>query len=334
MSLLVALIACDQEQMSQRPIEQMPIKQRPVNSTAGQAEAALNLITTEQLLVHITYLADDDRKGRETGATGYTDAANYVAEQFAAMGVMPGADDGWYQPVTLRQYKVDETGASMVLHHSEGDMALRYRDDFSSGGDPLRVSTSVRAEVVFVGHGVHAPEHGYSDYEGIDVRGKIIANFSGAPKVIEGPQRAYYASSTPKFQEAVARGAIGLISLRSRKSSARRSWEKLKGSIGKRPRMRWLGEDGSAARYFPEIEAIASISEDASERLFDLAPLSFEEALDANEAGRPASASLGVEVTLTQRSEHSDTASPNVIGVVRGTDPDLSAEYVVYTAHH
>ena len=97
--------------------------------------------------------------------------------------------------------------------------------------------------------------------------------------------------------------------------------------------MRWLGEDGSAARYFPEIEAIASISEDASERLFDLAPLSFEEALDANEAGRPASASLGVEVTLTQRSEHSDTASPNVIGVVRGTDPDLSEEYVVYTAH-
>ena len=64
--------------------------------------------------------------------------------------------------------------------------------------------------------------HGYSDYEGIDVRGKIVAMFRGAPEVIEGTERAYYASSRTKAQEAVSRGAIGFLSLRSRKSEDRR----------------------------------------------------------------------------------------------------------------
>jgi Zn-dependent M28 family amino/carboxypeptidase len=75
------------------------------------------------------------------------------------------------------------------------------------------------------------------------------------------------------------------------------------------------------------------LSIDSSERLFDVAPLSFEEAHEAMLAGTPRSALLDVEVTLSGGSEHSSATSANVIGLVRGTDPELAGEYVVYTAH-
>jgi Zn-dependent M28 family amino/carboxypeptidase len=200
-------------------------------------------------------------------------------------------------------------------------------------GDPVRASTHVRAEVVFVGYGVHAPDHGYSDYDGVDVAGKIVAGFGGAPESIVGEQRAYYASSQTKLKEATSRGAIGVISLRSREAEEKRAWEEVKKRVGRRPAMTWVNEDGEAARYFPQIEGRAYLSPATAAALFANAPLSYEDALDAIEAGEVASVNLGVEVTLARESEHRALSSPNVVGVVRGTDPLLADEYVVYTAH-
>lgn len=305
----------------------------PGHSTVDETEAALDLITLEVLEAHVRYLADDAREGREAGEPGYDDAANYVAEQFAAMGVEPAGVAGWYQPVELRSYRIDGESATFILHRDGQDTELTYRDDFSMSADAVRESTTVRAEVVYVGYGVHAPTHGYSDYEGIDVSGKIVALFRGAPEQIEGSERAYYASSRVKAEEAISRGAIGLITLRSRKAEERRSWEDAKKSIGKKPRMAWVNDEGQASGYFAEIRGSASISIAAAETVFGLSPISFEQALDAAEAGEVASVALGVEVTLARRSTHSSSSSPNVIGIVRGTDPGLADEYVVYTAH-
>ena len=307
--------------------------QNAAHSTAGEIAAALDLITLEALEMHVRYLADDAREGREAGEAGYDDAANYVAEQLMTMRVEPAGVEGWYQPVVLRRYRIESDSATLTLHRDGNDTEFVYRDDFSMRADAVRESTSVRAEVVYVGYGVHAPMHGYSDYEGIDVRGKIVAMFRGAPDVIEGTERAYYASSRTKAEEAVSRGAIGFLGLRSRKSEERRSWEDAKKSIGKSAQMVWVNEAGQASRYFAEIRGSASINIETAEEVFGLSPLSFEQALDAAEAGEPASAALGVEITLAQRSTHSNLLSPNVIGMVRGTDPELANEYVVYTAH-
>ncbi len=305
----------------------------PAHSSVAATEAALDLIALEVLEAHVRYLADDAREGREAGEPGYDDAANYVAEQFAAMGIQPAGSDGWYQPVELRSYRIDGDSASFILHRDGQDNELIYRDDFSMSADAVRASTNVRAEVVYVGYGVHAPAHDYSDYDGVDVRGKIVAAFRGAPERIEGSERAYYASSRVKAEEGISRGAIGWIVLRSRKNEERRSWQETKKSIGKTARMAWVNEDGKASGYFAEIRGSASLSIAAAETIFGLSPISFEQALDAAQAGEVASVALGVEVTLAQRSTHSSLSSPNVIGMVRGTDPALADEYVVYTAH-
>ena len=294
---------------------------------------AVDLIEEHLLQTHVTYLASDELEGRMTGEPGYDKAAAYVALQFEQMGLVPGGTDGWYQQVPLAAYQVIDDGVELVIHGEDGDTPLKYRDDFAVSGDPLRESTSIRAEVVYVGHGVHAPDKGYSDYAGVDVSGKIVAMFRDAPAILETTERAYYASSVHKMPEAVERGAVGIISLRSRESEEKYPWSKFRDRIGKQPSMTWLGANGDAASYYPELLGGASLAGHAAEQLFAAAPQAFEEVRDDLEAGEAVSFPLGVEVTIAQASEHRRLESPNVIGMIPGSDPELADEYIVYTAH-
>ena len=303
------------------------------DSAPDEIEKALDLITRETLDRHVAYLADDALAGREAGEPGYDEAAAYVAAQLAAMGVEAAGIEGWYQPIELRRYRMDTDSPAATIHRGGVNMPLAYRDDFSMSADKLRFSTAVRAEVVYVGRGVHAPDYGYSDYDGVDVRGKIVAAFPGAPDVVEETSRPYFASSRIKFGEAVSRGAVGWISLRSRKNEERRPWDKYRKRIGTRKGLAWVNDDGVTSAYFPEIRGSMALTLEASERLFGLSPLSFEEALEAIDRGEPASAPLGVEVSMSHRAIHDSVTSANVVGAVRGTDPALAGDYVVYTAH-
>lgn len=303
------------------------------DSTAKEQVRALDSITTAELQAHTRYLVDDALEGRRAGTPGYDLAAAYVAEQFEAMGLQPGGTDGWYQPVSLRSFLLADDGAAFTVYRGDESTAFAYRDDFSMGADAVRVAAAVRAEVVYAGYGVHAPEFGYSDYDGVEVDGKIIAIFPGAPDVIEGAEGSYYASSTTKSLEAVARGAVGTILLRTHKAEERNQWDEIKKRFGTRPRLTWTSRDGRAARYYPELRGNAYLSIDAATQLFDGTPLSFAEAHEAMLASEVRSVPLGVSVSLSTRSEHSTVSSANVIGMVRGTDPELADEIVVYTAH-
>jgi hypothetical protein len=200
-------------------------------------------------------------------------------------------------------------------------------------GDAVRSENFVRAEVVYVGFGVHAPDFDYSDYEGVDVNGKIVALFRNAPSTLPADYRAYYASTRVKTQEAVARGAVGMISLRSQRSVENYPWERVKKTTGKKPGMTWVDLSGAASGYFPEIDGSVFMSVDAATEMMAGTPMSFADARAATESDTPASVPLGIEVSLARKTTHSSTESPNVIGVVRGTDPALADEYVVFSAH-
>jgi hypothetical protein len=301
---------------------------------ATPLEMALATITRENLEAHLQYLASDELRGRMSGEPGYDAAAEYVAQQFEALGVeAAGNFDGWFQEVPLLRRELDVEGASMTVHSDLGDASLRWKDDFVMGGDRVRDETSVRAEVVYAGFGVHAPELGYSDYDDIDVRGKIVAIFGGAPASFPHNERAYYSSGRTKQDEMVRRGAVGYVSLRSRVDQARYGWDRVTLNAGVTAGMSWRNLQGDVADHHPQLEGSALVSEGVAPDIFALTPMTFEQALDAAEAGTPASRALGIEITLTQRSEHTDITSPNVIGVIRGSDPELADEYIVYSAH-
>ncbi|MDX2412963.1 MAG: M28 family metallopeptidase, partial [Woeseiaceae bacterium] len=210
---------------------------------------------------------------------------------------------------------------------------LQNKEQFAMRGDQVRGENFVRAAVVYVGFGVHAPDFGYSDYEGIDVEGKIVAMFDNAPSTLPADHRAYYSSRRVKNQEIVARGAIGVIALRSQRSVESFPWERVKQVVGKKPSMTWVDISGAASGYFPEIAGAAYISVDTATQMMAGTPISFEGARAATESDTPASVPLGIEVTLARKTTHERIESPNVIGVVRGTDPELADEYVVFSAH-
>ena len=323
---LVSLAACS-------PPAEETSRTAPDVETGDTYTRSLSVITRENLEGHLDFLADDARKGRMTGTEGYDDAARYVARQFEALGLTPGGDEGWYQNVPMLGRRLDIESAAVTVHKDAGDSELKWKEDFVMGGDEVRDQTSVTAEVVFAGYGVHAPEMGYSDYEGIDVRGKIVAVFGGAPERFPHNERAFYSSGRTKAEEMVRRGAVGRIGLRSRVDQKRVPWERLTLNAGILQGMSWINLSGEVADYHPQIEGEATFSVPTAAELFEGAPITFEEALDAADAGRPLSTPLGVEVTLSQETSHEQVESPNVIGIVPGSDPQLKDEYVVFSAH-
>jgi Zn-dependent M28 family amino/carboxypeptidase len=305
----------------------------PAAPVTKSVDAAFATITRETLEGHLNYLADDARMGRMTGEPGHEEAADYVAAQFASLGLKPAGVDGWFQQVPFVANMLDVDHSGVTMHLDSGDKALRWKEDYVMSGDKVRPETSVSAEVVYAGYGIHAPDMDYSDYDGIDVNGKIVAVFSGAPSSFSHNERAFYSSSRSKREEMARRGATGYIGMRSRIGQKRVPWDRIKLNAGLRPGMAWLNISGDAADFVPQIEASATISVSSATELFDGTPISFEDALDAADEGRPLSTPLGVEVTISQKSDHKKITSPNVIGVLRGSDPTLADEYVVFSAH-
>ncbi len=310
----------------------------PVAATGDNAAVALDeglsTVNREGIEAHLRFLADDARMGRMTGTPEYDEAAAYVAQHFAEIGLEAGGEDGsWFQAVPMLARRIDVDSATVVFHQDGVEKAQRWKEDFVMGGDVVRAETDITAEVVFVGFGIHAPDMSYSDYDGIDVDGKIVAMFGGAPDSFPHNERAFYSSGLTKAEEAVARGAIGTISLRSRTDQKRYSWKRVSENAGVRPGMSWINLSGEAANFFPELQGGAMINVPPAEQLFSRSPISFEDALDAADAGTPLSTPLGTEVTLARKTDHESITSPNVIGILRGSDPELANEYVVFTAH-
>jgi hypothetical protein len=328
-SLLLA--SCGRGNDAETPAEPPP---GPATVVAGSLDAGLAAINREGIERHVLFLADDALQGRMTGTPEYDEAAAYVAEQFEAMGLEAGGEDGsWFQAVPMLSRRIDVDSATVIFHQDGEEKAQRWKEDFVMSGDVVRPETEITAEVVYAGFGVHAPDMNYSDYDGIDVDGKIVAVFGGAPATFSHNERAYYSSGLTKSEEAVSRGAIGVISLRSRVDQKRYSWKRVSENAGVRPGMSWINLSGQAANYFPELQGGAMINVPPAEQLFSRSPISFEDALDAADAGTPMSTPLGVEVTLARKTDHETISSPNVIGIMRGSDPGLADEYVVFTAH-
>jgi hypothetical protein len=301
-----------------RPSEAADLHAPAVTNAAQQIRPAA-------IRAHMAFLADDLLEGRGTGTRGYEIAARYVAAQFEAMGLEPGVNGGWFQPVPLRRSELIQDGSSMEIVGTDGERRpLRYGGEFLMGGD-FRASTEVEAPVVFVGYGVTAPERGYDDYAGIDAKGKIVAYFGGAPASLPPEERAHYAVS--KTANAVAHGAVGTLRLWSDEDAKNGSWERLVQALGSFGALAWL-DGGEAHDSHPQIRGNARLAPAVSQALFNGAPVTYADA-----QAKPAPAVLPVRVHMVKKSRLSDLTGPNVVGLLRGGDPALAGEYVVFSAH-
>jgi hypothetical protein len=304
-----------------------------VSPIPPDARTAMEELRKEPFRAHMAFLADDLLEGRGTGKRGHEIAARYVAAQFEALGLQPAGQDGTYhQRVPLREITVDPDKCAMALTESGSTSQLKWGDDFVMAGRPANPDAFLEAPMVFVGYGVRTPDGHYDDYAGLDVKGKIVVFLGGAPPSLPSELGAHLSAGREKAHTAVDHGAVGTVQLRSPKNEKILPWARVVIGTGF-PAMRWLGPDGIPGDSFPEIKGTATLSLAASERLFQHAPKSWAEVLRDADASRPQGFPLPATARMRSVSHHEAVTSPNVAAVLPGSDPKLSQEYVVYTAH-
>src|SRR5229473_7749545 len=187
---------------------------------AEKLKPALDVITPDALLAHIKILSSDEFEGRSPGSKGEELSIKYISDQFRSIGLKPGNPDGsYFQEVPLAGIKSDPHMAFVV--NGKPSMELKYADDFVASSARLQNEIKVdNSDLVFVGYGVVAPEYGWDDYKGVDVRGKTIVMLINDPavpdpkdpskldeKMFKGKAMTYYGRWTYKYEIAAQKGA-------------------------------------------------------------------------------------------------------------------------------
>jgi hypothetical protein len=297
------------------------------------ATAAMESIRPEGIRAGMRFLSDDLLEGRGTGTRGYNIAAKYVAAEFEGMGLQAAGDNGTYfQSMPLRTARINEAKTTLTLGRAGKEEALVFRKDFIADGDANRADTSVEAPVVYVGTGVTAPEQGYDDYKGIDVKGKIVAVLFGAPPAFGSSLRAHYSSDPIKAENAVAHGAVGFISLADPAHEQLYSFSKQVRDLAF-PDMWWLDKKGRPNDYYPELEASASLSMPETRKFFQGSQHSADDVFAAAKAGKAMSFELPFIAKIQNVTTLGNIQSMNVAAKIPGSDPALAGESVVFTAH-
>jgi len=292
--------------------------------------ASLGAPSRAEIRAHLDVLADDLLEGRATGERGFDLAALYATAQFRRFGLEPGNGDSYLQPIEFATRKLESATLSWRGDGDSGD--LEWKEDFLAFPPPVEGEAAVTAPLVFVGHGIEAPELGVDDYAGLDVAGKIVVVLSGAPESFPIDQRAHYSSHSLKATVADGHGAVGQITVRTRVDQKRYSFEKMK-HWGGRPTFEWRHPDGRIEDSAPGLLLRAVLSPELEERLFAAAGTTREAILDSAESRAYPIHEMPVELRYRASTSSDAARSANVVAVLPGSDPALAGESIVCTAH-
>jgi hypothetical protein len=290
------------------------------------------VIAADSLRRHVEFLASDELEGRAAGTAGYRQAAEYVAREFASIGLSPGGENAsWYQDVPLLESHSVVEESLARLQHGATAVDLVPAQDFLARAQFVEPSATVTAPAVFAGHGIQAPGMHYDDYAHVDVRGRIAVIMTGAPPRFPHNERAYYSSTSYKYATLVRHGAVGVIFIDTPADEARRPFARAVQQSWM-PSMRWH-ENGVPFEAFPELRGKFFFSRAGAEKLFAGAPRPLRQVFGRSIRGKSQGFELPVTVTLGTRSRLGRLSSTNVVGVLEGSDPKLKSEFIVYTAH-
>lgn len=297
------------------------------------AEAEQPTFTPEGVRAHVTFLADDLLEGRETGSRGHEIAARYVASQFEAFGLKPGGEKGtWQQRVTFQQTHRGADRGSVTISGPAGDTRFPHAGEVLVSMSPREPQLDLSAPLVFAGYGIEDKRLGLDDYRGLDVKNKIVVVLRGFPKGLPSEEGAHLNATKGKIAE--RHGAIGLVAVATLQSEKAMPWERSL-RYADDPDYAWVAPDGTVHEEAPGIRGWAALHGPAAEAVFDGSARNL--ASIRNEADKPKAAprgfSLKTRIRIQSESRAQRVTSPNVIGLLPGSDPALAGEYVVLSAH-
>src|ERR1043166_7731460 len=311
-----------------------------VAATAVPPEAAppgMNQFNAEAIKAHVRFLSSDLLEGRGPGTRGDDLAMQYIAAQFEAAGLKPAGDNGTYiQKVPLIGIATDRASTSLSFTKNGAPVIgpLKIESEYV-GQDKMQVpSDTLDSEVVFVGHGVVAPEYKWDDYKGLDTRGKTLVMLvddppanAKEPDLFKGKARTYYGRWTYKYEIGAAKNADAVILIHTNEAAGY-GWQVVSNS--------WGGEN-SFMKLKPgqtDLKFAGWITQDVARNLFKQAGLDLDELTNAAASRDLKPVDLGVKFTgkITSKIRTFDTG--NVVAKLEGSDPKLRNEAILYTAHH
>lgn len=263
----------------------------------------------------VAWLADPAREGRGTGTAGGAAAAAWIAERFREAGLVPAFEAGFAQRFEA-PFRAS-LGRANALALAGRDMSLGTDFiPFGFGDDGV-----VRGEIVFAGYGITAPDLGYDDYAGLDVKGKVVVvaqdfpRESDAASPFRDPRNYRLGEWRTKAIVAREHGAIALLGVRD-----------LWAHEGPDDLPAWRGQVSSRAG----IVAVRVTAAALARAGFDVRALAAPGEAD----GRPHSRPLGVDARVEAEIVHERTETSNVAALLPGRDPAVAGECVVVGAHY
>ena len=296
------------------------------------AQQAASLIDPEKIRAHVKFLSSDLLEGRGPGKRGAELAAEYIATEFALNGLKPAGDSGtFFQKVDLYAVHTDEAATKFTLVPRSGaPMPLAYNTDFVVKDERGEPSADIDAPIIFVGYGIDAPEYGWNDYKGVDVKGKVLLVIVNEPastdeNFFKGKALTYYGRWTYKYEQAARLGAAGVLIIH-RTDLASYPWAVVQNSQA--VEKSYLKGDPLAT-----LQAASWIQLDTARRLMQTAGLDLDKEIDA--AGKRGFHAVELPVRLQAHvaSVVRPYSSANVVGKVVGADASES-DAVLYTAHY
>jgi Zn-dependent M28 family amino/carboxypeptidase len=281
----------------------------------------------ERWWAHVSFLANDAMKGRDTGSPEHRKAAEYVAAEFKRAGLEPGGSKGYFQPVPFRSRRIVEAQSSLALVRKDGTVEPVVLGDEATFSMRIEPAPRVEAPIVFAGYGLQVPESKHDDLAGLDLKGKIVLHLTGGPSSIPGPLLAHYQAIRWEYLKRA--GAIGVLSIQNPKGQDI-PWDRSK-----------------LARFMPSLaiadpaldetigqQVAVTLNPATAEKFFNGSGHTFKDLLALSNEGKvlprfAVPASARITVAIDARSLESD----NVVGILRGSDPKLRNEYVAVSAH-
>ncbi len=308
-----------------------PAETAKSDASSAEAQTAAEQISADYLRTRIAEFSADDMEGRGPATPGDEKARDYLVRQLKEIGFEPGGRDGsWQQPFDVVGVTA-KMPSKWTFQRGGKSLSLDWWDEYiaASGVQDERAAIK-NAEVVFVGYGIQAPEYGWDDFKGQDLKGKVLLMLNNDPdwdpNLFAGNARLYYGRWTYKYESAARQGAAGAIIIHTTPSA---------GYPFQVVQTSWSGEQVELpAQGEPRIRVKSWLTEEAARELVAFSGNDLGKLIETAKSKEFTPVSLGVTTSLSFENTLNRSSTANVFGVLKGSDPQLSDEYVIYTAHH
>jgi Zn-dependent M28 family amino/carboxypeptidase len=303
----------------------------------ADVQRGLSQFNADAIKAHVRFLSSDLLEGRGPGTRGDDLAMQYIAAQFEALGLQPAGDNGSYiQRVPLIGIATDPANTSLGFTKNGTNVIgpLKLATDFV-GQDKTQVPTdTIDSDVVFVGHGVVAPEYKWDDYKGLDTRGKTLVMLvddppanAAEPDLFKGKARTYYGRWTYKYEIGAAKNAAAVLLIHTNEAAGY-GWQVVSNSWGGENSFMKLGAGQQDLKW------AGWLTQDVARNLFRQAGLDLDKLTQqaASRDFKPVPLGVKFHGNMTSKIRTFDTG--NVVAKLEGSDATLKDQAILYSAHH